>query len=69
MLAAAFQDAPEELDVTIMEPAGDQSGAVAQAAAALTAEVGCPGDLWLLSLPSVNLPAAAPLQKLPDALL
>lgn len=35
---AAFQDAPEELDVTIIEPAGEQSGAIAQAAAALTAE-------------------------------
>lgn len=35
----AFQDAPEELDVTIIEPAGEQSGAVERAAAALTAEV------------------------------
>ncbi|KAL3147363.1 hypothetical protein ABBQ32_002844 [Trebouxia sp. C0010 RCD-2024] len=35
---AAFQGAPEELDVTIIEPAGQQSGAVERAAAALTAE-------------------------------
>lgn len=63
MPTAAFQDAPEELDVTIMEPAGEQSGAVAQAAAALTAEVVCPGDLWLLSLPCANLPIAIPLQE------
>ena len=36
---AAFQGAPEELDVTIIEPAGQQSGAIERAAAALTAEV------------------------------
>ena len=39
-LAAAFQDAPEELDVTITEQSSQQAGAIEQAAAALTAEVG-----------------------------
>lgn len=41
-LAAAFQDAPEELDVTITELSSQQAGAIEQAAAALTAEVRLP---------------------------
>ena len=39
MLTAAFNDAPEELDVTITEPSGRQASAVERAAAALTEEV------------------------------
>ena len=35
----AFEGAPEELDVTIIGPAGQQTGAIERAAAALTAEV------------------------------
>ncbi len=39
LVGAAFQEAPEELDVTITETSSQHLGAVEQAAAALTAEV------------------------------